>query len=65
MNGKKPNECPVPTSNLAETDVSGPAVQAIIRALVDGHVSVTSTLAIDRPSTAPRQGRSIRAHSKR
>ncbi|MGE5246552.1 MAG: amidohydrolase family protein [Betaproteobacteria bacterium] len=46
---KKPDECPpgdaVQTS-IAALDVNGPALQALIKKLVDKHVAVTSTLTV-------------------
>jgi imidazolonepropionase-like amidohydrolase len=46
--GKKPDECPAggTTASLAGVDVSGPAVQGIIRDLVAKKVALTSTLTV-------------------
>jgi imidazolonepropionase-like amidohydrolase len=46
---KKPDACPVPNQAVqaaAKLAVSGPEIQATIKALVDHHVAVTSTLPV-------------------
>jgi imidazolonepropionase-like amidohydrolase len=46
---KKPDECPASDAvqqSIASLDVNGPAVQTLIRKLVDKHVAITSTLTV-------------------
>jgi imidazolonepropionase-like amidohydrolase len=58
---KKPDECPAggTTASLASVDVSGPAVQSLIKDLVAKHVALTSTLTVfetfapGRPAAPP------------
>jgi imidazolonepropionase-like amidohydrolase len=61
MAGKKPDECPTQTAaDLEKLDMQSAEVQGTIKALVDAHVAVTSTLAVFE-STPPIQQRFLDA----
>ncbi len=54
---KKPDECPAGSAvqaSIAAVDLNGPAMQALIRKLVDKHVAVTSTLTVFETSVPGR-----------
>ncbi|MBV8757928.1 MAG: amidohydrolase family protein, partial [Deltaproteobacteria bacterium] len=59
--GKQPDECPKGHTDLVHADDA--RVQAVIHALVEHHVAVTSTLAIletfDRPASRPLDDRAL------
>ena len=57
VSDKKPDECPpgaAVQASIAAVDLNGPAMQALIRKLIDKHVAVTSTLTVFETSVPGR-----------
>jgi len=57
VSDKKPDECPAGAAvqaSILSVDLNGPAMQALIRKLIDKHVAVTSTLTVFETSVPGR-----------